>query len=515
MNFFVSRNAYCDVGAEFPAVVLVEDDWDDWFKFNTMYSVFIAESNTRRRPIGSVKIGQFNMQPQQRRPDIGTSFQELDERFFSLGQDDNYYDKLNKNFSEIRELFLGSLRDLAFISDEEFYDLALSEEVSRESLLRSVASRSIRTQFRRIALGGARLSPFNFQFTLPQIDVGAVPVVLQFDVRPESQPPTNVHVLIGSNGVGKTRLLRLMSRAFIAHLYRDDDEPQMATDGEQNFVIDQQLFANIVLVTFSAFDPFEPLINDAQNRTTNYSYIGLKVAEDVLSTVASKTPEMLAKEFGISVGVCRQSTRRSRWRKALGTLESDPIFAGVGIAELTNSNEQNEDFSRKAENLFAPLSSGHKIVLLTITRLVETVTERTLVLLDEPEAHLHPPLLSAFVRALSDLLVDRNGVAIIATHSPVILQEVPSSNVWKLRRSGESTVAERPEVETFGENVGTLTHEVFGLEVKQSGFHKLLSECVEQGLSYQEVLDTFGGELGAEAKAIVRALIASRDEANS
>jgi predicted ATP-dependent endonuclease of OLD family len=51
-------------------------------------------------------------------------------------------------------------------------------------------------------------------------------------------------------------------------------------------------------------------------------------------------------------------------------------------------------------------------VLLTITRLVETVEERTLVLLDEPEAHLHPPLLSAFVRSLSDLLINRNGVAI-------------------------------------------------------------------------------------------------------
>ena len=32
------------------------------------------------------------------------------------------------------------------------------------------------------------------------------------------------------------------------------------------------------------------------------------------------------------------------------------------------------------------MSSGHKIVLLTITKLVETVDEKTLVLMDEPEA---------------------------------------------------------------------------------------------------------------------------------
>ena len=71
------------------------------------------------------------------------------------------------------------------------------------------------------------------------------------------------------------------------------------------------------------------------------------------------------------------------------------------------------------------MSSGHAIVFMTITRLVEKVDERSLVLLDEPESHLHPPLLSALIRALSDLLVSRNAIAIIATHSPVVLQEVP------------------------------------------------------------------------------------------
>ncbi|MGN9540532.1 AAA family ATPase [Escherichia coli] len=63
------------------------------------------------------------------------------------------------------------------------------------------------------------------------------------------------------------------------------------------------------------------------------------------------------------------------------------------------------------------MSSGHAVVLLTLTRLVATVEEKTLVLIDEPESHLHPPLLSAFIRALSDLLLD-NGLSIIATHSP-------------------------------------------------------------------------------------------------
>ena len=69
---------------------------------------------------------------------------------------------------------------------------------------------------------------------------------------------------------------------------------------------------------------------------------------------------------------------------------------------------------------------------------------------------------------------------------------------------------ERPEIETFGENIGILTREVFGLEVTNSGFHKMLRDSVGEYESFDEVLRRFGGELGGEAKAIVRALLAAR-----
>jgi ATPase subunit of ABC transporter with duplicated ATPase domains len=136
---------------------------------------------------------------------------------------------------------------------------------------------------------------------------------------------------------------------------------------------------------------------------------------------------------------------------------------------------------------------------------VELVEEKSLVLIDEPEGHLHPPLLSAFVRALSELLINRNGVAIIATHSPVVLQEVPRSCAWILNRTGIAARVDRPELETFGENIGILTREVFGLEVVQTGFHRLISEAVQQG-GYEQVIKQFGDRLGGEARSLARAL---------
>jgi hypothetical protein len=87
---------------------------------------------------------------------------------------------------------------------------------------------------------------------------------------------------------------------------------------------------------------------------------------------------------------------------------------------------------------------------------------------------------------------------------------VPKSCVWKLRRAGAEVAVDRPEIETFGENVSVLTREVFGLEVTRSGFHKMLEDSVADHASYESALESFKNELGAEAKAILRGLFAAK-----
>ena len=133
--------------------------------------------------------------------------------------------------------------------------------------------------------------------------------------------------------------------------------------------------------------------------------------------------------------------------------------------------------------------------------------------MDEPESHLHPPLLSAFTRAVSELLSNRNGVAIIATHSPVVVQEVPRSCVWTMERSRAEGTTARLQLETFGENVGVLTQEIFGLEVTRSGFHDLLQQAVEKGKTFDAIIEEYKGRLGFEAQALLRAMVASQSSA--
>src|SRR4051812_29128178 len=152
------------------------------------------------------------------------------------------------------------------------------------------------------------------------------------------------------------------------------------------------LFTSLVSVTFSAFDPFEPLpTRQDKSEGVQYAYIGLKRVGTTKDgrPLSPKSPEVLSTDFGASVLVCRQGARASRWRRALEMLEADPIFRDAEVAALARDDDDADDLKVEARRLFKRLSSGHKIVLLTITRLVETVEEKTLVLLDEPEAHLH------------------------------------------------------------------------------------------------------------------------------
>lgn len=434
-------------------------------------------------------------------------FEVLDKRHFSLGQSENYYETLNELDEDLRTRILTGLRDCAF--NLNLFEAYSTENVMSESLLRDIQSSNIKNRYHRLANGDAVLTRFEFSYTLPSTGGENPPPTLQFKVRPHKEPPTNIHVLIGRNGVGKTRCVQSLIRTILGGAHPD---PQLGIVERKGENANAWAFSGVVSVSFSAFDDFAvPQTSESGMRSEQ---VGLRHkldggAEEVFQV---KTPALLADDFVRSLGQCRSGLRAKRWIQALETLEADPLFQEANIQSLLSLEDV--EWEEAANKLFRRLSSGHAIVLLTMTRLVELVDERTLVVLDEPEGHLHPPLLAAFIRAVADLLLKRNGIAVVATHSPVVLQEVPMSCVWKLRRSGAVSVAERPTIETFGENVGTLTSEVFGLEVTRSGFHNLLEKAVREGLSYEELIEKFEDQLGSEARAIARGLIAAKKEAN-
>ncbi len=235
------------------AAYLLTDNWDDWFSYSTMYTLIVRDTKGTVHRIGSVKIGQMGMQPDQRRPNLEPFFNALGDEFFSIGQDDTYYETLNELGAELRDRVLTGLRDMAF--DPQRLETALKEKVTGVSLLRSVTRATIQGQYARLAQGARVCRAITSHTADHKGPLEDSSIELNFVVEPESMPPSNIHVLIGRNGVGKTYLLNNMSRSLVDQRSSPEEVGGFEAGEDDE---GQDLFANLVSVTFSAFDPFAP-----------------------------------------------------------------------------------------------------------------------------------------------------------------------------------------------------------------------------------------------------------------
>lgn len=495
-------------------VYLTADSWND-HNYHTLFTLTYLDELGEAHKIGDVKIGKAGMwatvpptDGMNCRTQLKETFDSLSKSYFSLGQDESYYRHLSKLCPEIRERILRGLRDIAF--DPEQFEIAKEEDVTGVSLMRTVSRESVEGYLRQLAHGVDEQQPgYSFSFYYPSTyqDQEQRHLLLNFEIVPNSSPPSNIHVLIGRNGVGKTTLLDAMAHAIIDGRTASELSPHF------QFKNSTMWFANVGFVSFSPFDRFNPL-TERRNKLTgiDYFYIGIKKEVETNTgkseSYIPKTSDDLADDFYKSCLVCKREPRVQNWRDAIRTLMSaDSGFRDSEIITIMDLEDTEQAFESKLKKLFNELSSGHKVVLLSITKLVEKIEPRTLILVDEPEAHLHPPLLSTYIRVLSTLLQKRDGAAIIATHSPIVLQEVPSNCVWRIRGF---TISDRLDRETFGENIGLLTQTVFGLDLEEAGYYALLREKVNEGLSFEQLMTAFEQRLGAEAQAIVRTLIARR-----
>jgi predicted ATPase len=486
-------------------VFLREDNWDD-YSFKTTFSVYYANEDGTLVHLGTTKIAHRGLGSG--RVNTPESFDSLGPEYYSLGQEQSYYETIKSLPNGAGFQILRKLRDI--VMSPEIYEEFRSEHALVASLTRAV-NLTIIQRFRRILAGQYRHARYDFRY-FPSANATNKPLELQFLVEPESLPPTNVHAIIGRNGVGKTTMLARMAEAVCLNettrLKRTDiGNFEFLRSGEGD---EADGFANVVSVSFSAFDHFQVPIGDGTDQTdVKYEYVGLRSLEHQ----RLKSIIELQGDFESSVLTCVRSARYPFWIKAVETLSSDPGFHALSLSRFLDLTD---DAIRSAcAEIYQNASAGHRLVLLTIARLVETVGDGTLVLLDEPEAHLHPPLLGSFIRAVSELMIARNAVAIVATHSPVVLQELPKKCIWILTRHGERLQGYRPALETFGENLGILTHEAFGLEVKRSGHHALLKSVVEElgpFATYESVVGRFQGQLGSEAASIALALLANPTE---
>jgi energy-coupling factor transporter ATP-binding protein EcfA2 len=344
--------------------------------------------------------------------------------------------------------------------------------------------------------------------------------------------PRRIIAVIGRNGSGKSTLLSRIARvAFAAPSDRARPEIRMIGAFEPTSVG----FTKIIAISYSAFDNFiapglyeselRQIANDIERGSGRYIHAGLRdIVAEVRDDIAAleqralpgderalltgldrrtstklKSLTQLADEFGRLIEEIVANGDNALLDAALAPLFADPSFADI------DSDERAPLLGSNPREAFLGWSTGHKIALHVIASLVAHATRKSLILFDEPEMHLHPPLIAALMHAIRIVFEQKDAFAIIATHSPVILQETLARHVRIVRRSSDIFEILAPNLETFGENVGTLTYDAFGLIAASTDYHKILDLLVDGFSTVDEINTLFTPGLSGQALAYVMA----------
>lgn len=501
---------------QYPHALLVQDNWDDFGYKSTFHAYLFISPNTKI-DLGNIKIiqasltGGYTEMPEE-------PFEFLPAGHASLGADLSYYETLYKLGKEVFRPYLDGLRDVAF--NDEYKAAVEDTEGYRVSMLRfSGAERTIVDAAR--LLRAQALPPkrrdggFQFKFK-SQVSSDAKPFTVEFDFRRRGDLPNRINALIGYNGTGKTRLLSNI--AIVASGYGYAKKEDVLIDAAGRFVGTAPPFKTVVVVSYSAFDTF---VIPGQNETEKqrlqnegelfgYTYCGLRERTTAAVPVGEtgyrlRTPAEIEQEFLAALRRLRKANRVDLFAETLKPLLRDPSFQRIGLTQVYGDHNDEE-----LGELFRELSSGHKVVLKIIAELIAHISgsEPTLVLIDEPETHLHPPLLAAFLKSVRACLENLDGYAIIATHSPVVLQETPSRYVQVLRRVAKQNLVVGPSIETFAESIGVITQEVFNLGDGSSDWHETLRALAHRE-RIEQIEELFGQKLGFAARSYILSI---RDE---
>jgi len=146
-------------------------------------------------------------------------------------------------------------------------------------------------------------------------------------------------------------------------------------------------------------------------------------------------------------------------------------------------------------NKVYPLSSGQYAFYFFALQACLMIENGTLVLLDEPETHLHPNYISSFISLLDKLLELTGSTAIIATHSSYIIRELPRTQVHVLKEDDKKIKINQPRLKTFGADIGEISYFVFEDEITNRLIKKLKKQLKKKPELFEELKD----ELSLEA----------------
>jgi len=356
--------------------------------------------------------------------------------------------------------------------------------------------------------------------------------------------PTDINVLIGSNGIGKSYTLKIITD-YILKIGLGD-----IRDLERKEILPFDMrpnFSNLILVSYSVFEEFYvDVLDKSVKNKDSYKYFGLrerrskdeKIDDFHKISIGKQIPRIDATkaifkmlyenyQFGdqiwwVNKFLLAQETLKKAFQFEYIAIEKPQIEieGDYDILEVNNKNYilineklersynlSNLDFINDKctiefieENKIIELSSGQKLFSYIVLNILGELKKESLILIDEPELFLHPNLEIEFIGLLKSILKPFNSKAILATHSLSIVREIPSRCVHIYKESNEwGLQISNPPFQTFGADMQRISTYVFGDKSLTKPFEEWLEAYFQkEDVSAEYFLEHLKGQINEE-----------------
>ena len=449
------------------------------------------------------------------------------DKIISLATGNDYYERIKSSLSHSKaEQYLSGICDAGFYIQN--YENYITWKGISVSLLRDgpAAEARIKKGY-RIAMGNYSPDPV-VQISINTLGETFEPISFVFN-NEKGINNTNINLLIGPNGTGKSHILRHIT--------------ELLTGIEPGTEV-WPYFHKLIVVAYSPFENFHSNKDVAERlakskgigenmsgqlthskikrlkKINKYTYAGFKNDNDNFNTEWPAEHSAKSLLQIIKYDEDNQWRERPRLEMLIDTLKLSVSFEKIALMKKTGEtltldsntkalkDDQINELDLKSGIHFilndtkVALSSGQKIYSYMMPVLVAEIESESLLIIDEPELYLHPSLEVGLITMLRSLLIETNSYALIATHSAILAREVKSDGVRVLRKRGNTTTVSPPTFETFGESLDKILGETFGDYDADKPYQKNITNIIEECETPQEAL-TLVGDVGDEALAYV------------
>lgn len=447
---------------KYPCFVLVADGWSDGYA-HVQFNLYYFHTEYDYDSYGLVKIikRESTMECTEehryyvKNDGLPDEFLRLPEDFCSLGQNDNYYKAIKRRFVDSYESVFMALNDAAIFPQ---IDDAFRNTVYYSCLIRENEAERLIREAQLILQGRNVADRYRFKYRFRPI-YAENDVEFEFNFRDERQLlQRRIYAVIGKNGVGKT--------LFVTQLPID-----LSDKNSDAFTPAKPILSKVISIANSTFDNFKTAENTAK---LNYFHFGL--TKSVGDGQMPKTKDDFTAELLNATKKIRMYSRVEHLKQVLGKIVFTEAIEELFVKVRIDERDVLDIDTSKLNKLLRKMSSGESTMLYLFMCLEADMRYDSLLLLDEPETHLHPDAIAELLSALDDMLEEYQSCCVMVTHSPLLVRELTSDCVYVMEREDKMVILRKLGVETIGSGLNTITDDIFGSKNVQRNYKKRLSE---------------------------------------